>query len=92
MSKDFPALLKAYRERAKLSQSRLAAITEPPIDRSFMSRLEKGERVPSWRTVDHLADAMKLRDEDRDMLLMAAGFLPPARQRQAMSALRPEYV
>ena len=87
---DFPKLLKQYRERAKLSQSRLAASAY--YDRSYISRLEDGNRDPSRITVIDLAGAMRLSDPEMDRLLMAAGFLPPARQRQAMDALRPEFV
>lgn len=70
----FHELLRAYRARSGLSQVRLAAAAG--IDRSFLSRLENGQRWPSRVVVLRLARPLGLDDADRAALLMAAGYSP----------------
>lgn len=74
MTPEFPALLKTYRERAGLSQVRLAQ--RAGIDRSYLNRLESGHRLPSRRTVLRLADALGLDPTERDQFLLAGGLAP----------------
>ncbi len=71
---DFSQLLKQYRERGRVSQSRLAEIAG--FDHSYVSRLESGNRTPTREAVTKLADALDLLPEHRDNLLAAGGFMP----------------
>lgn len=70
----FHALLRSYRLRAGLSQVRLAELAG--IDRSFLNRLESGQRRPSRMVVLRLARALGLDERDRAALLFAAGYAP----------------
>lgn len=70
----FAQLLKQYRERTRISQSRLAELSG--FDHSYVSRLERGYRMPTRDAVDEFAKAMGLDPTDWDALLVAAGFLP----------------
>ncbi len=70
----FSQLLKQYRESAGVSQSRLAELAE--FDHSYVSRLESGSRMPTREAVGKLADALALKNGERDMLLAAAGYMP----------------
>lgn len=70
----FAPLLRVYRDRCRLSQSRLAQAAG--FDHSYVSRLESGSRMPTRDAVAKLADAMGLEDGDRDALLASAGFMP----------------
>ncbi len=71
---DFGTLLKAYRERKGISQSKLAERAD--FDHSYVSRLESGARMPTREAVDRLGIAIALERVDQDALLAAAGFLP----------------
>lgn len=71
---EFGGLLKSFRERTRLSQSKLAERAE--YDHSFVSRLESGARMPTRDAVDRIARAMTLTQVETDSLLAAAGFLP----------------
>jgi transcriptional regulator with XRE-family HTH domain len=70
----FAPLLREYRDRSRLSQSRLAEAAG--FDHSYVSRLESGTRMPTREAVIKLGEAMRLEESDRDALLAAAGFMP----------------
>lgn len=70
---DFGNLLKTYRERAKLSQSKLAEIAD--FDHSYLSRLESGKRNPTRAAVERLAKELELEGEDYVRFLALAGFV-----------------
>lgn len=70
----FSDLLREFRERAGLSQSRLARLAR--IDHSYVSRLEGGRRAPERAVVLRLAEALGLDPTERDRLLVAAGAAP----------------
>ena len=72
MSAEFGPLLKGFRERRNVSQSKLAERAQ--LDHSYVSRLESGVRTPTRDAVDRLAAALMVGPEDRDALLRAAGF------------------
>jgi transcriptional regulator with XRE-family HTH domain len=71
---DFGGLLKGFRERRNVSQSKLAE--RAAFDHSYVSRLESGARMPTRDAVDRLGMALELTQAELDMLLAAAGFLP----------------
>ncbi len=68
------ALLRSYRERAKLSQSALARLAG--LDASFVNRVESGQRGAEREPVEALIRALQLPPEEADRLLAAAGHLP----------------
>lgn len=68
----FGPLLRIFRDRSKLSQSRLAEAAG--FDHSYVSRLESGTRMPMRDAVLKLAEALRLEESERDALLAAAGF------------------
>ena len=70
----FAPLLREYRDRRRLSQSRLAEAAG--FDHSYVSRLESGTRMPTRDAVAKLAEAMGLEEGERDSLLASAGFMP----------------
>jgi len=70
----FAPLLREYRDRRRLSQSRLAEAAG--FDHSYVSRLESGTRMPTRDAVAKLAEAMALDEGERDALLASAGFMP----------------
>jgi transcriptional regulator with XRE-family HTH domain len=70
----FAPVLREFRDRARLSQSRLAEAAS--FDHSYVSRLESGTRMPTREAVLKLAAAMGLDEHDRDALLASAGFMP----------------
>ena len=70
----FAPLLREYRDRRRLSQSRLAE--SAGFDHSYVSRLESGTRMPTRDAVAKLSDAMGLEEGERDALLASAGFMP----------------
>jgi transcriptional regulator with XRE-family HTH domain len=75
VSDDFAALLRRYRDRARLSCNELARAVG--VDPSYISRLERGEREPPRRRViERLAEVLKLPLEDQDRLLVSAGYAP----------------
>lgn len=71
----FPVLLRNLRERAGLSQTKLAQLAS--LTHSHISRLESGERNPTCDAVLRLAEALRLDLDERAALVMAAGYLPP---------------
>lgn len=58
----FPDALRHYRERAGLSQERLAAAAG--LDRTYVSQLERGLKSPTLGTLEKLADCFAVRVED----------------------------
>lgn len=71
----FGELLHQYRVARDVSQAALAA--RAGMDRSYVNRLEAGERgAPADATVDALARALDLTDPEADRLFAAAGLLP----------------
>jgi transcriptional regulator with XRE-family HTH domain len=71
---NFGPLLRSYRERAGLSQSKLARLAG--LDASFINRVESGQRGAEREPVEALVGALQLPQEDADRLLAAAGHLP----------------
>ena len=71
---EFGGLLKGFRERRNVSQSKLAE--RAAFDHSYVSRLESGARMPTRDAVDRLGMALGLTQAELDALLAAAGFLP----------------
>jgi transcriptional regulator with XRE-family HTH domain len=70
----FAPLLREFRDRRRLSQSKLAE--RAGFDHSYVSRLESASRMPTRDAVLKLAEAMGLSDNEQDALLAAAGFMP----------------
>ena len=73
-SQEFRELVKRHREARHWSQERLAA--EAAMDHSLISRLESGQRSPTRDAIDKLARGLALQPEQKDRLLIAAGFFP----------------
>ena len=73
-SEEFRGLLKRHREARRWSQERLAA--EAEMDHSLVSRLESGQRSPTRDAIGKLARGLELAPEQKDRLLIAAGFFP----------------
>lgn len=70
----FGCLLRAYREKAGLSQSALAR--RAGLDPSFVNRLESGQRSAERSVAEKLIAALELPPADTDRLLAAGGHLP----------------
>jgi transcriptional regulator with XRE-family HTH domain len=73
-SDEFRRLLKRHREGRRWSQERLAA--EAEMDHSLVSRLESGQRSPTREAIGKLARGLELSSEQKDRLLIAAGYFP----------------
>lgn len=73
-TEEFRALLKRHREGRRWSQERLASESE--MDHSLVSRLESGQRSPTREAIGKLARGLELAGEQKDRLLIAAGFFP----------------
>ena len=74
-ARSFGALLRRYRTSRGASQAAIAAVAG--MDRSYVNRLETGERAaPALEAVDALAEALQLSLAEADSLLAAAGQLP----------------
>ena len=71
----FGALLRQYRERARVSCNELARGIG--VDPSYVSRLERGEREPPRRRViAAFAEALALEGAERAALFSRAGYWP----------------
>ena len=72
----FGATLRRYRNGTngypRLSQMALAERAD--YDHSYLSRLEAGHRLPTRTAVNRLADALRLDPDEREELLLSAGF------------------
>ena len=73
-TEEFRALLKRHREARRWSQEKLAS--EAEMDHSLVSRLESGQRSPTREVITKLARGLGLPTEQKDRLLIAAGFFP----------------
>lgn len=71
---EFRRRLKSLREERRWSQERLA--DQAGMDHSLVSRLEGGQRAPTRDAVEKLARGLNLPDEEKDRLLIAAGYFP----------------
>lgn len=79
---DFGIMLREFRNRSGLTQQALAERAN--IDTSYISRVEKGERKVTSRTVAlQLADILQLSAEETDLWLISAGYVSPRLQRMA---------
>lgn len=70
----FARCLMEMRGIAHISQWKLAEVAG--YDHSYISRLEIGQRLPSRDAVLRMAEAMQLSADNRDRLLMSAGYSP----------------
>ena len=73
-SPGFGEALRTAREEAGRSQTRLSGAIG--CDRSYIHRLESGDRKPSREMVAEIACALKLPDVERVGLYAAAGMIP----------------
>ena len=64
------------RERRGLSLAALGRVAR--IDRTYIGRLESGERSAGRSIVERLATGLELKGGDRDAFFASAGFLPPS--------------
>lgn len=78
-AESFSRALLAIREEFGLSQYQLGRITG--IDKSYFSRLEKGERAPSRALVERLIVGLELASWEANRLRLAAGFAAIKRER-----------
>jgi len=75
MREDFPSLLRSFRERVARSRNNLAH--EVGVDPSYLTRIEHGDREPPRQhIVEALARALRLSIQERNRLLVAAGYAP----------------
>lgn len=71
----FGGLLRQYRTQAGFSQSELAKLIG--FDKSYISRLERGERdVPSRDIILNIINVIKLGDYEANSLLLISGYAP----------------
>ncbi len=76
----FGELLKHYRVRSNMSQSRLAEIAG--VDKSYISRLEKGERkVLSRSLAIKIAELLNLSHDETEIWLISGGYVSPRFQK-----------
>ena len=73
-SESFGSELRAFRERAGLSQSAVAR--RAGLDPSFINRLESGQRGADRTVAEALIQGLGLDEADADRLLAAGGHLP----------------
>ena len=71
----FSHLLRHWRQRRRLSQLELAG--EAKVSARHLSFLESGRSQPSRDMVQLLGTALDLPLEERNVLHLAAGFVPP---------------
>jgi transcriptional regulator with XRE-family HTH domain len=90
----FPSLLRAWRQRRRLSQLDLALASD--VSQRHVSFLESGRANPSRTMILQLSEALDVPLRDRNTWLTAAGFAPVFRTRpvddpqmgQVMNAVR----
>ncbi|MCX2725983.1 helix-turn-helix transcriptional regulator [Thermomicrobium sp. 4228-Ro] len=68
-------ILRELREKHDMSQYRLAKLIN--VDHSYISRLESGQRRPSYDILLAIASALGLETEERKILFASAGYLLP---------------
>jgi transcriptional regulator with XRE-family HTH domain len=91
---EFPSLLRAWRQRRRLSQLDLALASD--VSQRHVSFLESGRANPSRSMILQLSEALDVPLRDRNSWLTAAGFAPLFRTRpvddpqmgQVMNAVR----
>jgi len=71
----FPRILRELREKHDMSQARLARAIG--VDHSYISRLESGQRRPSYDVILAIASALSLDTEERKLLFASANYLLP---------------
>lgn len=72
--KKFGEILAELRTKANLSQNKLAQIVK--MNPSHISRIERGERKPPKKgNLLKIAEALELKEKDKDKLLIAAGYI-----------------
>lgn len=82
----FGGLLKRFRSRSGLSQRALAE--RAGVDKSYVSRIEKGERkYPNRALVLEIAGILELTAEEADLWLISAGYVSPRMQRLAAAGV-----
>jgi transcriptional regulator with XRE-family HTH domain len=82
----FGDLLRHFRIRAGMSQSSLAE--QANVDKSYISRIENGERkYPSRSVVLQLAEILQLSQAEIDLWLISAGYVSPRMQRLAATGV-----
>lgn len=75
VEKSFGKQLRQYRISQGLSQSDLAKRIK--VDKSYISRLERGERdVPARDLIIAITEVMGLSENDTDQLLLNSGYAP----------------
>lgn len=78
-ARHFGNVLRELRQQRGISQAAVA--TRAGVDRSYINRLEAGERgAPAPTTVEAFATALALSPTETDTLLAAAGLLPRSLQ------------
>ncbi|MGZ3404025.1 MAG: MmyB family transcriptional regulator [Phenylobacterium sp.] len=93
-SREFPGILREWRQRRRLSQLDLALASN--VSQRHVSFLESGRANPSRTMILQLSEALDVPLRDRNAWLTAAGFAPVFRSRpmddpqmgQVMSAVR----
>lgn len=71
----FGALLRRFRERQRVTRNALAR--QASVNPSHVTRIEHGDRnPPNSSIVEGLARALRLSDQERDQLMVAAGHKP----------------
>ncbi|MFZ1104330.1 MAG: helix-turn-helix transcriptional regulator [Hyphomicrobiaceae bacterium] len=78
-SKPVGDLLRAWRQRRRMSQLDLAL--EAEVSTRHLSFVESGRAQPSREMVLHLAERLEVPLRERNLLLVAAGFAPVFRER-----------
>jgi transcriptional regulator with XRE-family HTH domain len=71
---EFGALMAAYRSRLGVSQYRLAL--QSNIHRTFICRLENGQRNPSRKMTEKLVAALSLNTREANIFRTTAGYAP----------------
>lgn len=79
----FAQVLREMREKKGFSQMRLAM--KAGFDHSYISRLESGQRKPSYDAVVTLSRVLKLEGEERRRFFAAAGYAVPEDIQAAVS-------
>jgi len=85
---DFAEILANYRKRAGYSQHKLSQLAH--INSSHLNRLEKAQRNPPKKAnILKLAEVLNLNPEERDALLISAGYITEGQQVAQSSDILP---
>ena len=71
----FSELLKEYRLAKEMTQGELARRVQ--VDNSYITRLEKGQRIPPYEKVGRLKEALGLGEDETEKFFVSAGYMPP---------------